>query len=233
MNITHSDPNEIAKFSRMAEEWWNPQGPLRTLHDINPTRFAYIQQRTHLNKKIILDAGCGAGLFAEKMAEAGGFVTGIDLSDEALKAAEHHQQNHLTKVTYKNITLEALANEQPNTFNVITCLEMLEHVLQPSAIIQACSTLAAPGADLFFSTLNRTPLSYFGAIVAAEYIFKLLPRGTHDYHQFIQPAELDQWIRQAGLTPVDIIGLNYQPFTKKCSLSKNVSINYIMHAKKI
>jgi len=232
MDITNSDPKEIAKFDQLAAEWWDPKGPFSTLHDINPTRLAYLQQRTNLHNKQILDVGCGAGLLAESMAKNGGSVTGIDLAEEAIKAANIHQQHVDYNIKYQNISVESLAESQPNTFEVITCMEMLEHVPDPSSVIQACATLATTGADLFFSTLNRNLKTYLSAIVAAEYVLKIIPRNTHDYRKFIRPAELDAWIREAGLIPVDIVGLQYQPLTRKSSINKDVSINYIIHAKK-
>ncbi|MDX1900836.1 MAG: bifunctional 2-polyprenyl-6-hydroxyphenol methylase/3-demethylubiquinol 3-O-methyltransferase UbiG [Gammaproteobacteria bacterium] len=228
----NSDPTEIAKFSQAAAQWWDPEGPFSTLHVINPVRLGYLQQQTQIAGKRILDVGCGGGILSESMADLGATVTGIDLSSEALQVAKLHQHGKKNIVDYQLTSVEALANTQPNTFEIVTCLEMLEHVPDPQSVIQSCAKLAQPGADLFFSTLNRNVKAYFGAIIAAEYLLKLLPRNTHDFKKFIRPSELDQWIRQAGLTPVNIIGLHYNPFTKSATLNQDVSINYIVHVKK-
>jgi len=232
MHYTNQDEHEIAKFSHLAHQWWDPKGPLRTLHDINPARLSYIQQRTTLAGKYILDVGCGAGLLTESMVAVSGIVTGIDLSQEALAVAKCHHEGINTTIDYQLISVESLANTHPHSFEVITCLEMLEHVPDPRSTIQACATLAKSGADLFFSTLNRNIKSYFGAIVAAEYLLKLIPKNTHDYRKFIQPAELDAWLRETDLIPADIVGLHYNPLSKQCKLNRDVTINYIIHAKK-
>jgi 2-polyprenyl-6-hydroxyphenyl methylase/3-demethylubiquinone-9 3-methyltransferase len=225
MNI---DQTEIEKFAKLASHWWNPQGELKTLHDINPLRLQYITEKVSLKDKKVLDIGCGGGILAESMDHCGALVTGIDLGAEALQAAEFHQKTSKTNVSYKLVSAEEFATTHAGQFDVITCLELLEHVPDPLSIIQAAATLLKPGGHVFFSTLNRTVKSYLFAIVGAEYVLKILPKNTHDFSKFIRPSELAEWARQSHLTVNDITGMNYNPLTKECKLSENVSINYLM-----
>ncbi|MGH8280355.1 MAG: bifunctional 2-polyprenyl-6-hydroxyphenol methylase/3-demethylubiquinol 3-O-methyltransferase UbiG [Gammaproteobacteria bacterium] len=223
------DAREIARFDALAVRWWDPQGELRTLHAINALRLHYIEARTALRSQRVLDVGCGGGLLAEAMAARGADVTGIDMADEPLTVARLHQHESGLQVTYLKSSAEALAAESPGHFAVVTCMEMLEHVPAPAAVVQACAALAAPGAAVFFSTLNRTPKAFVFAILGAEYVLRLLPRGTHAYQKFIRPAELDRWARAAGLELRDSIGLHYNPLTREYHLGGDVGVNYFLH----
>ncbi len=226
------DPQEVAKFEAMSTRWWDKEGEFKPLHDLNPARLTYIKQRAHgLEGKKVLDVGCGGGILSESMAHEGADVTGIDMGDANLTIARMHLYESGEKVEYRKITIEELAQEQPGAFDVVTCLEMLEHVPDPGSIIQACKTLVKPEGDVFFSTVNRNVKSYAMAIVGAEYVLKLLPKGTHDYKKFIRPSELDQWIRDAGLKTQHISGMTYNPFTGHCTLSDDTDINYLVHAR--
>ena len=230
--MTSSDPAELNHFAHLADQWWDPQGPLATLHAINPARLDYIQHRALLTGKRVIDVGCGGGLLTEGMASLGAEVIGIDLCEPALKTACEHSQQSGLNIEYKCISAEEMSSLYPEQFQVVTCLEMLEHCPDPAAIISACAGLAAPGADLFFSTLNRTLRAWLLAIVGAEYLLGLLPKNTHDYSRFIRPATLAHWLRTAGLTCVDIRGLRYHPLTRKATLTDDVSVNYLIHARK-
>lgn len=227
------DPAEIAKFSQSAMHWWEPDGEFKALHEINPLRINYINQRAPLANKNVIDIGCGGGILTESMAKLGATVTGIDMSEAALSVAKLHQHESGTHIHYQHITAEEMAEQHPAQFDLVTCLEMLEHVPNPASVIQACADLAKPNGDVFFSTLNRNLKSYLFAIIGAEYILKLLPRHTHDFAKFIRPSELDDWTRKAGLKIVDIIGMTYNPLNRTYSLTSDVSVNYLVHAKKI
>lgn len=233
MSNFNVDPNEIAKFSELSAHWWDPQGELRTLHEINPLRLNYINEQVSLNSKTVVDVGCGGGILTEGMAKLGATVTGIDMSESILKVAKMHLHESAVKVDYIHSTAEQLATEKNNHFDVVTCLEMLEHVPDPKAIVDACAKLAKPGGDLFFSTLNRNMKSYLFAIVGAEYVLKMLPKNTHDYAKFIKPSELAEWARGANLHVSGMIGITYHPLTKQYKLSPDVSVNYLIHFKKL
>lgn len=230
MNVDHQ---EIAKFDALASRWWDPEGDFRTLHDINPARLAYIAERTDLAAGPVLDVGCGGGILAESLARAGATVTGIDMAEAPLAVARLHALDSGTEVTYQAITAEALAEQRPGEFRTVTCLEMLEHVPDYARTVQACADLACPGADLFFSTINRNPKSYLLMVLGAEYVLGILPRGTHDYEKFIKPHELAHAVRGAGLVVREVRGMRYNPFTRHCSLGNDVDVNYLLHATKL
>jgi 2-polyprenyl-6-hydroxyphenyl methylase / 3-demethylubiquinone-9 3-methyltransferase len=229
MNV---DQQEIAKFEALAHRWWDPEGDFRPLHDINPVRLEYILERSDLGAGPLLDVGCGGGILSESLARVGARVTGIDMAGAPLSVARLHALETGIEIDYLSSTAEALAGERTGAFATITCMEMLEHVPDFPSTVQACADLAAPGANLFFSTINRNPKSYLLAVVGAEYVLRLLPKGTHDYQKFIKPSELAAAVRSAGLLVQDIIGMRYNPFTRKCSLSSDVDVNYLLHAKK-
>ena len=226
------DPGEIAKFSELAHRWWDPGSEFKPLHDINPLRLDYIDGIAGLNGKTVLDVGCGGGILAESMAQRGARVTGIDLADQPLKVAQLHLIESGNQVEYRNVAAEELARELPHHFDVVTCMELLEHVPDPSLTVQACSDLAPPGGHVFFSTINRNLKSYLLAVVGAEYVLKLLPRGTHDYASFIKPSELAGMCRRANLAVTRVTGMTYNPFTKVYSLGRDTDVNYILHAAK-
>ena len=223
------DAAEVAKFNAMAARWWDPEGDFRPLHEINPLRLDWILQGTRLAGRRVVDIGCGGGILTEAMAEAGATVTGIDMAEGPLTVARLHQLESGVAVDYLQTTAEDLATERAGEFDVVTCLEMLEHVPEPYEVIRSCRTLVKPGGDVFFSTINRNPKSFVFAIVGAEYVLKLLPAGTHEYRKFIRPSELDAWAREAGLQLVSSIGLHYNPFTREFSLGENLDVNYLMH----
>ena len=223
------DLDEIAKFDALASRWWDPDGDFRPLHQINPLRLDFIRQRRALAGAEVLDVGCGGGILAESMAMQGAAVTGIDMAESPLAVARLHQAESGTNVDYLRSTAEALAEDRPQEFDVVTCLEMLEHVPSPAAIINACSRLVRPGGDVFFSTINRNPKSFLFAIVGAEYVLRLLPAGTHHYDKFIRPSELESWARRAGLELRASTGMHYNPLTQEYSLGSNVDVNYLMH----
>jgi 2-polyprenyl-6-hydroxyphenyl methylase/3-demethylubiquinone-9 3-methyltransferase len=223
------DAAEIAKFDALASRWWDPEGDFRPLHEINPLRLDYIRQRADLDGNRVVDVGCGGGILAESMALKGATVTGIDMAEKPLGVAKLHQAESGTNVEYLRSTAEDLAAKHGEQFDVVTCLEMLEHVPSPAGVIAACSRLVRPGGDVFFSTINRNPKSFALAIVGAEYVLNLLPRGTHEYEKFIRPSELDSWARAAGLELQGSIGMHYNPITKEYSLGPNVDVNYLMH----
>ncbi|WP_198265560.1 bifunctional 2-polyprenyl-6-hydroxyphenol methylase/3-demethylubiquinol 3-O-methyltransferase UbiG [sulfur-oxidizing endosymbiont of Gigantopelta aegis] len=227
------DPQEVAKFEAMSTRWWDREGEFKPLHDLNPARLDYIIQRANgIEGKLVLDVGCGGGILSESMAHEGANVTGIDMGDANLTIAKMHLYESGEKVTYKKITVEQLAEQQAGKYDVVTCLEMLEHVPDPASIIAACNKLVKTEGDVFFSTVNRNAKSYAMAIIGAEYIMKLLPKGTHDFKKFIRPSEMDRWIRDAGLKTQHISGMDYNPITGVCNLSSNVDINYLVHARK-
>jgi 2-polyprenyl-6-hydroxyphenyl methylase/3-demethylubiquinone-9 3-methyltransferase len=222
------DPAELAKFSDTAHRWWDPASEFRPLHEINPLRLGWIERAAGgIAGKDVLDVGCGGGILSEAMASGGANVTGIDLSTKALGVARLHGLESGVKVTYRLIAAEALALESPNRFAVVTCMEMLEHVPDPAAIVSACAALAAPGATVVFATLNRNPKSYVQAILGAEYVLRMLPRGTHDWTRFLRPAEVARFARRAGLELTGMTGMTYNPLTRIYSLTPDTSVNYI------
>ena len=230
----NADAAELAKFSALAARWWDPESEFRPLHAINPLRLEWIQQLSGgLAGKRVLDVGCGGGILAESMARSGATVTGIDLADKPLKVARLHSLESGVAVDYRLQSAEDLAQEMPETFDVVTCMEMLEHVPDPSAIVRACSRLAKPGAPVFFSTLNRNPKSFLFAIIGAEYVLRLLPRGTHRYDMFIKPSELLAATRSAGLDALEFKGLEYNPFTRQYKTSSDTSVNYWLATRKL
>jgi 2-polyprenyl-6-hydroxyphenyl methylase/3-demethylubiquinone-9 3-methyltransferase len=226
------DPLELEKFSQLAHRWWDPGSEFKPLHDINPLRLDYIDGIAGLRGGRVLDVGCGGGILAEAMAARGARVTGIDLADKPLKVAQLHLLESGLEVEYRLIAPEALAREAPASFDVVTCMELLEHVPDPAATVQACADLARPASHIFFSTINRNLKSYLLAVVGAEYVLKHLPRGTHDYAKFIKPSELAGMCRRAGLEVSRITGMTYNPFTKVYSLGIDTDVNYILHATK-
>jgi 2-polyprenyl-6-hydroxyphenyl methylase/3-demethylubiquinone-9 3-methyltransferase len=231
MNTTANfDPQELAKFSDLAHRWWDPHSEFKPLHDINPLRLGWIDRSVGLNGKQVLDVGCGGGLLSEGMAACGAQVTGIDLSEKALGVARLHLLESGRQVDYRLIAAETLAAEAPASFDVVTCLEMLEHVPDPAQTIAACARLVKPGGQVFFSTINRNPKAYLFAVVGAEYILNLLPKGTHDYAKFLRPAELARFARQASLDVSEIIGMSYNPLTQTYRLGSDTSVNYLMRA---
>lgn len=223
------DAAEIAKFDALAARWWDPSGEFRPLHDINPLRLDYIDARASLRGQRVIDVGCGGGLLAEAMFGRGATVTGIDMAKSPLAVARLHLEDSGAEVEYLERTAEQLADERPGEYDVVTCMEMLEHVPSPSAVVEACSRLTRPGGHLFFSTINRNPKSFLFAIVGAEYLLRLLPAGTHEYRSFIRPSELEAWARHAGLQLRDSIGMHYNPLFRRYSLDPNVDVNYLMH----
>lgn len=226
------DPSELAKFGALATRWWDPNSEFKPLHEINPLRLNYIDQRVGLAGKRVIDIGCGGGILAESMAAKGAFVTGIDLSEKPLNVAKLHLLESGQTVDYRLIAAEDIAREQPGSYDCVTCMEMLEHVPDPASTVLACAELAKPGAQLFFSTINRNPKSFLFAIVGAEYVLNMLPKGTHEYRRFITPAELASKARDAGLTVAEFTGMTYNPFTKHYALGSDVSVNYIVACRK-
>ncbi|MBS1191668.1 MAG: 3-demethylubiquinone-9 3-methyltransferase [Rhodocyclaceae bacterium] len=228
--MVNADPAELAKFGELAHRWWDPNSEFKPLHDINPLRLDWVDQSVHLAGKEVLDVGCGGGLLSEGMAARGARVTGIDLSDKPLGVARLHLLESGLKVDYRKISAEDLAAERPASFDVVTCMEMLEHVPDPASTIAACSRLVKPGGTVFFSTLNRNPKAYLLAVVGAEYILGWLPKGTHEYARFIKPSELARWAKHADLEPAEFVGMSYSPFAAKYSLGKDISVNYLVRA---
>ena len=225
------DPLELEKFSQLAHRWWDPESEFKPLHEINPLRLDYIDRIVGLSGKTVLDVGCGGGILAESMAERGARVTGIDLAEKPLKVAQLHLLESGRQVEYRMIAAEDLARDMPHHFDAVTCMEMLEHVPDPAAIVKACATLVKPGGHVFFATLNRNLKSYLFAIIGAEYLLKLLPRGTHDYAKFIKPSELAAMCRNATLDVAGIVGMSYNPFTKAYALGSDTDVNYLLHAR--
>lgn len=227
------DPSELARFDAIAARWWDPHGEMGALHVINPLRTRYIEQVAGgLRGKRVVDIGCGAGLLAEAMAARGAAVLGIDLAPEVLEAARRHLEGSQLDVEYRSIAAEALADERPASFDLVTCLEMLEHVPDPAAVVAACAKLARPGASVVFSTINRNAKAYALAIVAAEYVLNIVARGTHEYAKLIRPSELDRWARAAGLDVLEIRGMTYNPLLKSARLSDDCDVNYLMHCRR-
>lgn len=229
MNI---DPTELEKFNGLASRWWDPTSEFKPLHDINPLRLAWIDAITGLNGKRVIDIGCGGGILAESMASAGANVTGIDMAEKPLKVARLHSLESGVRVEYRKTTAEDIAASEAGGFDVVTCMEMLEHVPDPAATVRAAATLAKPGAHLFFSTINRNPKSYLFAVIGAEYLLRLLPRGTHDYTKFIKPSELAAHVRAAGLELLEIKGMSYNPFNHRYALGSDTSVNYLIACRK-
>ncbi|NOQ82065.1 MAG: bifunctional 2-polyprenyl-6-hydroxyphenol methylase/3-demethylubiquinol 3-O-methyltransferase UbiG [Methylophaga sp.] len=229
---TNVDPNEVAKFEALATSWWDTEGESKPLHEINPLRLSFIESKCKLNDKTIIDVGCGGGILSEALAINGGQVTGIDMGEMPLNIAKLHALEAELSIDYQQITAEQKAEQDAGKFDVVTCMEMLEHVPDPISVIKACSQLVKPGGDVFFSTLNRHPKAYLFAVVGAEYMLNMLPKGTHDYKRFIRPSEMASWCRQAGLEVSDIKGLSYNPLTKSYTLGDDVKVNYLMHCRK-
>jgi len=226
------DPAEIAKFSELAHHWWNPSGDFKPLHDINPLRLDYIDARVGLRDKTVLDVGCGGGILAESMAVRGARVTGIDLADKPLMVARLHLAETGNQVEYRKVAVEEIALELPQHFDAVTCMELLEHVPDPASTITACAALVRRDGHVFFSTINRNLKAYLFAVVGAEYVLRMLPRGTHDYAKFIRPSELSTWCRDAGLEVRGITGMTYNPLTKIYALGADTAVNYIIHCVK-
>jgi 2-polyprenyl-6-hydroxyphenyl methylase/3-demethylubiquinone-9 3-methyltransferase len=226
--MTNVDPQELAKFSELAHRWWDPDSEFRPLHQINPLRLEWIDSLAHLKGQRALDVGCGGGILAEAMARRASQVTGIDLATRPLGVARLHAlEAGVENIEYREIAAEALAAEAPGRFDVVTCMEMLEHVPDPSSVVRACATLVRPGGWVFFSTLNRNPKSFLFAIIGAEYVLRLLPKGTHEYARFIRPSELARWTRESGLTLEGSKGMEYNPLTRRYRLSGDTSVNYL------
>ena len=233
MNIKNLDHDEVNKFDELAAKWWDKDGEFRPLHQINPLRVNFIEERSSVEGKKVLDVGCGGGILAEALNELGANVTGIDASENTIGVAKSHSSSIGSDVIYIQNTIEEFISSHPNEkFDVITCLEMLEHVPSPNEIIKSCSNLLKEDGNIFFSTINRNPRSYLFAVIGAEYILNLLPKGTHDYEKFIKPSELAKWIREADLNSKETIGLSYNPITGNYWLGKDIQVNYMVHAKK-
>ncbi|MCW5620948.1 MAG: bifunctional 2-polyprenyl-6-hydroxyphenol methylase/3-demethylubiquinol 3-O-methyltransferase UbiG [Burkholderiales bacterium] len=227
----NADPQELQKFSQLAHRWWDPNSEFRPLHEINPLRLKWIDQHATLAGQRVLDVGCGGGILSEAMAQAGAQVTGIDLSDKALKVAQLHLLESGNQVEYRKVAVEALAQEQPGQYDVVTCMEVLEHVPDPASQVEACARLLKPGGHAFFATINRNPKSFLFAIVGAEYVLRLLPRGTHEYARLIKPSELAAMCRRARLSVDALVGMTYNPLTKVYALGADTDVNYILHAR--
>jgi len=225
----NADPQELAKFSDLAHRWWDPSSEFKPLHEINPLRLGWIDNIAALKGKVALDVGCGGGILAEAMSALGASVKGIDLSEKALKVAMLHLLESRLEVNYEEISAENLAQREAGQYDVVTCMEMLEHVPNPASTVEACAKLVKPGGHVFFSTINRNPKSYLFAVIGAEYILRLLPRGTHEYEKFVRPSELARHCRAAGLTLKSVIGMSYNPLTKIYALNNDTSVNYLMH----
>lgn len=231
MTKNNIDPQELSKFDAVAARWWDPEGECKPLHQLNPLRLHFIEQQTEIAGKRVLDIGCGGGLLSEAMASRGATVTAIDMAPAPLSVAKLHLLESGLKVDYQQISAEELAEQQPHEFEVITCMELLEHVPEPASLIQACANMLKPGGHLFLSTLNRNAKSFIEAIIGAEYLLKMLPKGTHRYDRFIRPSELARWCREAGIEIQDLKGMSYNPLSRQFSLSDNLNVNYLAHAK--
>lgn len=230
--MINADQSELEKFSQLAHRWWDPGSDFKPLHDINPLRLDWIDGLCQLAGKRVLDVGCGGGLLSEAMCERGATVTGIDLSDKALSVARLHLLESGRVVVYRKIAAEDLAAESGSVYDVVTCMEMLEHVPDPASIVAACAALVAPGGHVFFSTINRNPKAYLLAVIGAEYVLRMLPRGTHDYARFIKPSELVRWTRGAGLDAGELRGITYNPLTGRYALGRDSDVNYLLHTVK-
>jgi 2-polyprenyl-6-hydroxyphenyl methylase/3-demethylubiquinone-9 3-methyltransferase len=229
-NVDHS---EIAKFEALAHRWWDRNSEFKPLHDINPLRANYIDERSPVAQQKLLDVGCGGGILCEAMAQRGAKVTGIDMGEAPLSVAKLHQLESGLEIDYLQITSEQMADQHAGEYDIVTCLEMLEHVPDPSSVIRACAQLVKPGGDVYFSTINRNPKAYLLAIVGAEYVLKMLPKGTHDYSKFIRPSELGNWVREAGLELHNMVGMTYNPLSKSYRLSEgDLDVNYLVHCKR-
>jgi 2-polyprenyl-6-hydroxyphenyl methylase/3-demethylubiquinone-9 3-methyltransferase len=227
INVDHA---EVNKFEELASRWWDPNSEFKPLHEINPLRLEYIQRLAPLEGKRVLDVGCGGGILSESMAACGAQVTGIDMGEAPLQVARLHLLESGLEINYERIPAERLAEEQPEHYDIVTCMEMLEHVPDPGSVVNACARLVKPEGKLFFSTINRNPKSYLFAIVGAEYVLKLLPKGTHDYAKFIRPSELHAWLREAGLTTIGMTGMSYNPLTQIYKMTDDVDVNYLVAA---
>lgn len=227
--MTNADPTELQKFSDLAHRWWDPNSEFRPLHEINPLRLDWIDRHAPLKGKRVLDVGCGGGILSESMASRGATVTGIDLSEKALGVAKLHLLESGRSVDYRLSSAEDLAAQEAGSYDVVTCMEMLEHVPNPASTIAACAALVKPGGHVFFSTISRNPKAYLFAVIGAEYILQLLPKGTHDYAKFIKPSELSRWAKAVGLEIDEIIGMSYNPITKVYSLGRDTDVNYLVH----
>ncbi|MFT7131100.1 MAG: 2-polyprenyl-6-hydroxyphenyl methylase/3-demethylubiquinone-9 3-methyltransferase, partial [Gammaproteobacteria bacterium] len=233
MTTVNVDNAEIAKFEKLANRWWDKNSEFKPLHEINPLRANYIDSNSPVAEAKLLDIGCGGGILCEAMAQRGAIVSGIDMGQAPLSVAKLHQLESSVEVDYRQITAEDLAEKEAGVYDIVTCLEMLEHVPDPASVVRACAKLVKPGGHIYFSTINRNPKSYLFSIIGAEYLLQLLPRGTHNYDKFIKPSELATWIRDAGLRLKNITGLTYNPITKKYRLnSDDVDVNYLMHVRK-
>jgi len=228
--MLNADPAELDKFGELAHRWWDPNSEFKPLHDINPLRLDWIDAAIGLHGKHILDVGCGGGLLSEGMAVRGAEVTGIDLSEKPLGVARLHLLESGQKVDYRKISAEQMAEEKPGAFDAVTCLEMLEHVPDPASIVASCARLVKPGGQVFFSTLNRNPKAYLFAVIGAEYVLQMLPKGTHDFARFIKPSELTRWCKQSGLEPDELIGMTYNPLTRHYALGRDTDVNYLIRA---
>ncbi len=228
--MLNADPAELDKFGDLAHRWWDPNSEFKPLHDINPLRLDWIDNAIGLRGKRVLDVGCGGGLLSEGMAVRGAEVTGIDLSDKPLAVARLHLLESGQKVDYRKVAVEDLAAEMPGAFDAVTCLEMLEHVPDPASVVAACARLVKPGGQVFFSTINRNPKAYLFAVIGAEYLLQMLPKGTHDFARFIKPSELTRWCKQAGVEPDELIGMTYNPLTRHYALGRDTDVNYLVRA---
>ncbi|HQU81318.1 MAG TPA: bifunctional 2-polyprenyl-6-hydroxyphenol methylase/3-demethylubiquinol 3-O-methyltransferase UbiG [Azonexus sp.] len=228
--MLNADPAELDKFGELAHRWWDPNSEFKPLHDINPLRLDWIDDAISLRGKRVVDVGCGGGLLSEGMAVRGAEVTGIDLSEKPLGVAKLHLLESGQKVDYRKVAVEQLATEMPGAFDAVTCLEMLEHVPDPASIVAACARLVKPGGQVFFSTINRNPKAYLFAVIGAEYLLQMLPKGTHDFARFIKPSELTRWCKQAGLEPDELIGMTYNPLTRHYALGRDTDVNYLVRA---
>jgi len=228
--MLNADPAELEKFGDLAHRWWDPSSEFKPLHDINPLRLDWIDDAIGLPGKRVLDVGCGGGLLSEGMAVRGAEVTGIDLSEKPLGVARLHLLESGQKVDYRKISAEQIAEEMPGAFDAVTCLEMLEHVPDPASIVESCGRLVKPGGQVFFSTINRNPKAYLLAVIGAEYVLQMLPKGTHDFAKFIKPSELTRWCKQSGLEPDELIGMTYNPLTRHYALGRDTDVNYLVRA---
>jgi 2-polyprenyl-6-hydroxyphenyl methylase/3-demethylubiquinone-9 3-methyltransferase len=230
--MLNADQNELDKFSQLAHRWWDPNSEFKPLHKINPLRLEWIDQHSSISGKKILDIGCGGGILSESMAKRGAVVTGIDLSDKALGVARLHLLESGNSVDYRKISAEELAEQAAGSYDIVTCMEMLEHVPNPASTISACAALVKSGGHVFFSTINRNAKAYVFAVIGAEYVLKMLPKGTHDYAKFIKPSELSRWAKSVGLEPDELIGMTYNPFNKSYRLGRGTEVNYLLHTVK-